>query len=112
MEKKKKLPRRLEEWATEIEATSQSYISLQPTINAVEEIWQSQLGGFLYWPTGHAYPMNGDDEPLYLLAQINFAELPALPPFPSHGLLQFFIADTPLYGMDNQLPQWQENFPN
>ncbi len=59
-----------------------------------------QLGGRPWWPKGRAFPRGNDDAPLYLLAQINFAELPALPPFPSAGLLQMFIAANDLFGMN------------
>ena len=59
----------------------------------------SRLGGPVYLPTGADYPMH-QGQPLAFLAQINFAELPAMPSFPRTGLLQFFIAKDDLYGCD------------
>lgn len=50
-----------------------------------------KVGGSFYLPAGMDVPRNQDGEPLYLLAQLNFAQMPALPDFPQTGLLQFFI---------------------
>ena len=60
----------------------------------------SRLGGLPWWPEVMPYPTGKDGQPLYLLAQINFAECSALEPFPGNGLLQFFIGSTSdyLYG--------------
>jgi uncharacterized protein YwqG len=40
------------------------------------------------------------NKPLYLLAQINFEEIPKIPNFPESGILQFFIAANDMYGMN------------
>ena len=52
----------------------------------------SKFGGLAYWEAGVRYPTDENGEPLYLLAQINFAEVPPVPDFPTSGLLQIFIA--------------------
>ena len=54
-------------------------------------IWQSKIGGNPYLPLNADYPRNANGEPLTLLAQVNFAEMPPLPNFPTSGSLQFFI---------------------
>ena len=36
----------------------------------------SQLGGFPWWPAGRPWPVDASGAPLFLLAQINFAEAP------------------------------------
>ncbi|MGL4396771.1 MAG: YwqG family protein [Hyphomicrobium sp.] len=66
----------------------------------------SQLGGLPWWPAGRSYPSDTAGNPLYLLAQINFAELPAAPQLgmPRAGLLQFFIAADHLYGCNFENP--------
>ena len=58
----------------------------------------SQLGGRPWWPARVPFPKGADGRPLFLLAQVNFAETPALAPFPRTGLLQVFIGQHSLYG--------------
>ncbi len=58
------------------------------------QIWQSKVGGNPYLPRNADYPRNANGEPLTLLAQVNFAEMPPLPDFPSSGLIQFFVDET------------------
>ncbi|MCX7034439.1 MAG: YwqG family protein [Arenimonas sp.] len=58
----------------------------------------SKLGGRAWWPAGEPAPAGADGRPLVLLAQLDFAEMPARPGYPSKGLLQFFIASDDLYG--------------
>lgn len=83
----------------------------------------SKFGGYPYWEKGAEFPRaESDDEveavPLVLLAQINFAEVPPLPDYPTKGLLQIFIRGDDLYGMDydDQTKQelwrivWHEDF--
>ena len=42
--------------------------------------------------------MTRTGEPLHFLAQLNFEEMPALDPFPSKGLLQIYLRNTPECG--------------
>lgn len=72
--------------------------------------WQSKLGGLPYLPQGTDYPHDPQGRPLYLLAQINFADTPPLPDFPRQGILQFFIAKNGLWGMDYHRPERQGGF--
>ena len=60
----------------------------------------SKFGGEPYFPKTMDYPHNANGEPLRLLAQLNFAELPHLADFPEQGILQFFIANNVFYGAD------------
>lgn len=86
---------------TQLEATRRpvARISLQPM--AQDDLRASKVGGRPYWREGKPAPKGSDGKPLYLLAQINFSEIPrALPGYPSQGLLQFFIADNDHYGAD------------
>lgn len=53
--------------------------------------WQSKVGGVPYLPQGTVYPNNADGVPLFLLAQINFAELPENDLYPKQGIVQFYI---------------------
>ena len=78
--------------------------------NGKTELWNSKVGGRPYWPEAMAYPKDEKQEDLYFLAQINFAEMPALEGFPENGILQFFINDDDLYGVDFDNPFSQKNF--
>lgn len=66
--------------------------------------FSTKLGGAPYLPPGFPYPCStkaGDEgQPLHLLAQFNFNDLPQLPGWPNQGMLQFFIADDDLLGLD------------
>ncbi|MBE6633821.1 MAG: DUF1963 domain-containing protein [Ruminococcaceae bacterium] len=66
----------------------------------------SKLGGI---PVAEV-PVDSDGNPMQLLALIDCEELMGLPCFPKKGFLQFFIADTPLYGADFDHPTVQKNF--
>lgn len=62
---------------------------------------QSRLGGMAYLPSDATHPTSPTGQKLSLLAQINFAEMPALESFPSQGLLQIFIDSTHgTYGLE------------
>ncbi|MEC7119058.1 MAG: DUF1963 domain-containing protein [Pseudomonadota bacterium] len=62
---------------------------------------QSRLGGIAYLPSDATHPTSPTGQKLSLLAQINFAEMPALDGFPDSGLLQIFIDSThSTYGLE------------
>lgn len=70
-------------------------------------VFDSKLGGVPYMPKGFQYPIgvSGMYEglPLRLLAQLNFAKLPAIEGFPAKGILQFFCSsdtESSFYGLD------------
>lgn len=99
-----------------IDETMSDYLRL--TLTPVElRPWSSKVGGRPYVQGGGRFPRGKgafDGEPLHLLAQLNFAELPALPGLPSTGLLQFFVvADERrrhVYGADPGDPTAQDGF--
>ena len=72
-------------------------------LNEKPGIFDSKIGGTPYFPKDMEYPRGKKnefkDQPLSLLAQLNFDELPHIPDFPTKGILQFFIAGDDLYGM-------------
>ncbi len=104
------LPPELEEYRSQIEST------VKPCVKVVAEPenkllpWQSKFGGTPYLPKDKQYPKDSKGQPLFLLAQINFAELPALEPFPGKGLVEFYIADNDIYGLQFQDMTRQEDF--
>lgn len=58
----------------------------------------SKVGGSVWWPLGEPAPLSESGGAMVLLAQINFAELPASEAYPAQGLLQFFITPDEFYG--------------
>ena len=60
----------------------------------------SKFGGLPYWERTDEFPRDEDGKPLYLLAQINFAEVPPLPDYPTSGLLQIFVQADDTWGLD------------
>ncbi|MCB0531215.1 MAG: DUF1963 domain-containing protein [Lewinellaceae bacterium] len=95
-----KLPTVLEPFREKLLATRQSFIRVKPEAARPASWWESKVGGLPYLPAGTAYPMAPDGRPLFFLAQLNFADMPRLEPFPERGILQFYIYDDDLYGMD------------
>ncbi len=89
---------------SELENFTLPFIKLLPKAESAENIWNSKFGGKAYWPKDTEYPESKSGEKLTLLAQLNFDELPSLAEFPQNGLLQFFIEDDDLYGMDFDTP--------
>lgn len=66
-------------------------------------LFDCKVGGTPYFPKDMEYPRGTKnafkDQPLILLAQLNFEQIPHIPDFPEKGILQFFIAGDDLYGM-------------
>ena len=60
----------------------------------------SKYGGMPYWEKDEPYPVSEDGKKLYMLAQINFEQLPENDIFPKTGILQFFIAGGDVCGAD------------
>ncbi|MCM1441681.1 MAG: YwqG family protein, partial [Roseburia sp.] len=46
-----------------------------------------------YWPKKDKYPIGRNGEPMIMIAQLNFSELPHLNGYPRKGILQFFVND-------------------
>ena len=73
-------------------------------------LFDSKFGGHAYWPAGKPYPVDSYGKPLYLLAQLNFAQIPHLAGYPDKGLLQFYVAADDYYGLNFDHPAEQTNF--
>lgn len=80
--------------------TKQPFIRVVAGPAGSPALWASKVGGQPYLPKGTPLPTAPDGSALIFLAQINFAEMPALAPFPEKGIVQFFIHNDDLYGMD------------
>jgi len=78
--------------------------------NEKPSIFDSKIGGLPYWTTDKEYPKNSKGNKLYLLAQINFDKCEVDDPLPKNGLLQFFISDDDLMGMNFDEPFKQDGY--
>jgi uncharacterized protein YwqG len=99
------LPAELDPFRAAIEATVRPYLGAEVGSEAPASVLGSQLGGRPWWPAGAAYPRDDHARPLYLLAQINLAEVDVLAPYPRTGLFQVFIAADSLYGANFDAPR-------
>lgn len=54
-------------------------------------IQASKFAGYPYLPQDSPYPKDDDGQPMLFLAQLNFSEFQLGEPFPTHGILQFYI---------------------
>ena len=68
---------------------------------ATPTIFNSKAGGCPYWDLSKPYPTTKNGEKMILLAQINFEYIPRFDPLPNRGMLQFFIAEDNMYGMED-----------
>lgn len=76
--------------------------------------WESKCGGCPYLTSENDYPRDNDGRPMMFLAQINLDEMPPLPDFPEHGILQFYIGDNDMYGLDTDckviyIPEYEKD---
>ncbi len=95
-----KLPLAIEPYREKLLQTQRPFIRVTSQASRKTKLWESKVGGQPYLPNNMAWPKSPDGRELFFLAQINLAEVPALSPFPTKGILQFFINDDELYGMD------------
>jgi len=115
------IPKALQPRQEELLATKMPYVHIEPfETDAVLEPWVSKYKGIPYLPKDAQYPQGTSGRPLAFLAQINFSEIPKLEGYPTSGILQFFIWDNDLMGLEFiepyseseqfQLQQQQNNF--
>ncbi|MDM5230420.1 YwqG family protein [Lysinibacillus pakistanensis] len=105
------LPEAFEVYRKTIEETLQPVINIETTMRKTS-LFESKFAGSPYFPLSMEYPKNSDGQPLKLLAQINFEEVPNhLSKFPEEGILQFFIDSfDDVLGMDFGNGQNQKGF--
>ncbi|MGQ7829650.1 YwqG family protein [Altererythrobacter sp. Z27] len=88
------------------EAHALPAVALIPEGEAPRASGGSRIGGAVWLAEGEAWPLDRARKPMVFLAQVDFAEMPPLPDYPTSGVLQFFISRTgDLYGMDFEKPE-------
>ncbi|MBR7002866.1 MAG: DUF1963 domain-containing protein, partial [Neisseriaceae bacterium] len=90
--------------------TATPFIKIKPKKAKKLPLTASKFGGVPYWLPEMPYPVDKNGDKLALLAQIDLAELPPLPDFPEKGLLQFFISNDDLAGLDTDIPLSQKGY--
>jgi len=95
-----KLPASLESFRNSFSQTQKTFIRVSSQPTRITQAWESKVGGLPYWPANTPWPTDPNGRNLFFLAQLNFAEMPPMPSFPTQGIVQFFINDDDLYGMD------------
>jgi uncharacterized protein YwqG len=84
-------PPELEPYANLIRPHVVPCLRLEPATDTGDPT-QSYLGGQIrYWPGSWTYPRDNQHRMLSFLLQLNFAQMPPLPDFPTQGLLQLFV---------------------
>lgn len=73
------------------------------------DIKRSKFLGKPFFPANKEYPKDENGEPMILVAQLNFGEVPDLKPFPSSGILQLFFSKTDWYEEDAQIVYHHES---
>ncbi len=63
--------------------------------------WESKLGGCPYLKSIKDYPIDEVGRPMLFLAQINLTDLEKLDELPEKGLLQFYIANEDMFGLES-----------
>ena len=100
MNKSFSLPASMEPFRDKLLQTQKQFIRVKSQAARAAKLWESKVGGQPYLRKDAVWPCAPDGKELFFLAQINFAEVPALAPFPTSGIVQFYINDDDLYGMD------------
>ena len=96
----KEIPSALSKFEDYLRSTEKP--SAEITFKKAETLpWESKCGGCPYLTSENDYPRDGEGRPMMFLAQINLDDMPKLPDFPEHGLLQFYIGDDDYYGGDS-----------
>jgi uncharacterized protein YwqG len=84
----------------QIEKSKLEYIKIEPLPCEDMGITQSKFAGPLYLPKGFAYPLDSDGNYMFPLAQINFSEVPPIKDYPERGILEFYISNGDIYGIN------------
>lgn len=104
------ISRRLAAFLPQLEAAALPVVRIEAKPSDTLFQFDSKFGGHPYWPNNKPYPRDKDHNYLYLLAQLNFAQIPHLEGYPEKGLLQFYLAADDLYGLHFDDQTGQKNF--
>jgi len=105
------LPNELLSFQKNIEATIKPFVEIKAKLEDGLSLRQSKFGGLPYLPKDVKYPQDSQGQTMFLLAQLNFVEIPKLELFPESGILQFYISSgNDIYGACFEDLAKQESF--
>lgn len=99
----KLLPPFLNEFKEDIEKYRLEAVTIKATPLSEEEVLglkESKFLGKPYLPIEWEYPKCKDGNPMILLAQINFSEIPPIENYPTSGIIQLYISPFDWYDME------------
>ena len=102
-------PAVLDPFRQSIESSITPFIKIR-TKAGNPHVYDSKFGGYPYLPKTFAYPEDLNGHPMRLLAQYRLDQIPALPDMPTEGMLQFFISQDDVYGINFDNPTKPDHF--
>ena len=93
-------PKELEKFREKLERTYKTCNEIK-FVPSETKAWESKIGGCPYLEKEEDYPRDENGNPMFFMAQINLEEMPKLPDFPEKGILQFYVVDDEVYGLED-----------
>ena len=93
-------PKELEKFREKLERTYKTCNEIK-FVPSDTKAWESKIGGCPYLEKEEDYPRDENGNPMFFMAQINLEEMPKLPDFPEKGILQFYVVDDEVYGLED-----------
>ena len=93
-------PKELEKFREKLESTYKPCNEIK-FVPSETKPWESKIGGCPYLEKVEDYPKDENGNPMFFMAQINLEEMPPLENFPTKGILQFYVVDDDIYGLED-----------
>ena len=93
-------PKELEKFREKLESTYKPCNEIK-FVPSETKPWESKIGGCPYLEKIEDYPKDENGNPMFFMAQINLEEMPPLENFPTKGILQFYVVDDEVYGLED-----------
>lgn len=74
-----------------LEESKMQTVKIEAIAEPNQPLTASKFLGTPYFPKGKNYPLDEQGQPMLMLAQLNFSEIPRLKNYPTAGILQFFV---------------------
>ncbi|MFK7935375.1 MAG: YwqG family protein [Saprospiraceae bacterium] len=103
------IPKFLKEYELALEKYKREAVKIKAksigvaTLKDKLDLKTSKFLGKPFYPKSKFYPKDKHGNPMLLLAQLNFAEIPQLADFPKDGILQLFLSATDWYDEESKV---------